>query len=230
MRRKGGDGGLRSGGLVPVQRARRDRGRVGALACVLEALAKGEGGRDGGCNLHLLARLRVAPLPGSPLLGVEGPEPHERHLVAISNRLDDHVERGREDGAGHLLGDASAGRDGVNQVALGHRHPHRAPRSNVATPRSRRRPESLRAREERAEHRRQQPNHFRLSNEVRWLPCGAAASASIRRKECARCHEVEYCSVGCQKSDWKAHKKICGKGAAGGPVDRSLAALDLSGG
>merc|ERR1719424_631127 len=114
MRRKGGDGGLRSGGLVPVQRARRDRGRVGALACVLEALAKGEGGRDGGCNLHLLARLRVAPLPGSPLLGVEGPEPHERHLtrsradisrrrggapgerarlVAISNRLDDHVER-----------------------------------------------------------------------------------------------------------------------------------------
>merc|ERR1719424_1799092 len=118
----------------------------------------GEGGRDGGCNLHLLARLRVAPLPGSPLLGVEGPEPHERHLVAISNRLDDHVERGREDGAGHLLGDASAGRDGVNQVALGHRHPHRAPRSNVATPRSRRRPESLRAREERAEHRRQ-PHH-----------------------------------------------------------------------
>ncbi|EOD27378.1 hypothetical protein EMIHUDRAFT_254328 [Emiliania huxleyi CCMP1516] len=57
--------------------------------------------------------------------------------------------------------------------------------------------------------------------------CGAAASASIRLKECARCHEVEYCSVGCQKSDWKAHKKICGKG---GPVDRSLAALDLSGG
>ncbi|KAK4662287.1 uncharacterized protein QC763_700960 [Podospora pseudopauciseta] len=30
-------------------------------------------------------------------------------------------------------------------------------------------------------------------------------------KRCAKCTLTEYCSRECQKQDWKAHKKICGK-------------------
>ncbi|KAJ6445638.1 Zinc finger, MYND-type [Purpureocillium lavendulum] len=35
-------------------------------------------------------------------------------------------------------------------------------------------------------------------------------------KKCAKCSATPYCSRECQKADWKAHKKICGK-QAGGP-------------
>ncbi|OWP03035.1 hypothetical protein B2J93_3661 [Marssonina coronariae] len=34
-------------------------------------------------------------------------------------------------------------------------------------------------------------------------------------KRCAKCHTAQYCSRDCQKEDWKAHKRVCGK-----PVDQ----------
>ncbi|KAL2066841.1 hypothetical protein VTL71DRAFT_1265 [Oculimacula yallundae] len=30
-------------------------------------------------------------------------------------------------------------------------------------------------------------------------------------KHCAKCKTTQYCSVDCQKSDWKIHKRTCGK-------------------
>ncbi|KAH7140936.1 putative MYND domain protein [Dactylonectria macrodidyma] len=36
-----------------------------------------------------------------------------------------------------------------------------------------------------------------------------SGEASI--KKCAKCSDTPYCSRECQKADWKAHKKICGK-------------------
>jgi len=30
-------------------------------------------------------------------------------------------------------------------------------------------------------------------------------------KKCTRCQHIKYCSKECQKQDWKAHKKVCGK-------------------
>ncbi|KAH6892426.1 hypothetical protein B0T10DRAFT_294595 [Thelonectria olida] len=44
-------------------------------------------------------------------------------------------------------------------------------------------------------------------------------------KRCAKCSDTPYCSRECQKKDWKAHKKICGKSAGAQsdtPHDRSL--------
>lgn len=31
--------------------------------------------------------------------------------------------------------------------------------------------------------------------------------------KCARCHRVSYCSVPCQRADWKDHKKLCTRGS-----------------
>lgn len=44
----------------------------------------------------------------------------------------------------------------------------------------------------------------------------------VTLKKCAKCSETQYCSRDCQKTDWKSHKKICGKqnitsGQSGGP-------------
>ncbi|UNI15148.1 hypothetical protein JDV02_001711 [Purpureocillium takamizusanense] len=38
----------------------------------------------------------------------------------------------------------------------------------------------------------------------------------VTLKHCAKCSTSLYCSRDCQKADWKAHKKVCGKQAGGG--------------
>ena len=53
---------------------------------------------------------------------------------------------------------------------------------------------------------------------------GAAdTEAVVRLLRCGRCHTVAYCSAGCQKSHWKAHKPHCVPVEA--LVDRVLAGL-----
>ena len=80
MRRKGGDGGLRSGGLVPVQRARRDRGRVGALACVLRGKAKARSGvrRSGAVGEDVCGTLK--PLPKEKVGATVAAEAEQRRV------------------------------------------------------------------------------------------------------------------------------------------------------
>ena len=40
--------------------------------------------------------------------------------------------------------------------------------------------------------------------------CGRGKSSSgTNLLKCGRCHGVKYCSAGCQRADWKEHKKIC---------------------
>ncbi|KAG5914350.1 hypothetical protein E4U42_000532 [Claviceps africana] len=37
----------------------------------------------------------------------------------------------------------------------------------------------------------------------------------VNIKRCAKCSVTPYCSRNCQKADWKAHRKICGKQTGG---------------
>ncbi|RYP74967.1 hypothetical protein DL769_003902 [Monosporascus sp. CRB-8-3] len=53
------------------------------------------------------------------------------------------------------------------------------------------------------------------------------ASPEVNLKRCAKCSITQYCSRGCQKGDWKAHRKICGKqsgtpGATSNPSPKGL--------
>ena len=41
--------------------------------------------------------------------------------------------------------------------------------------------------------------------------CGKSSSNFKKFKKCAGCLKVRYCSQDCQKSDWCAHKKVCGE-------------------
>ncbi|KAH9894494.1 hypothetical protein F4778DRAFT_277511 [Xylariomycetidae sp. FL2044] len=41
--------------------------------------------------------------------------------------------------------------------------------------------------------------------------CGHCGKVKEGLKACVRCGRVRYCNHACQKADWKAHKKICGK-------------------
>ncbi|KAJ2996686.1 hypothetical protein NUW58_g716 [Xylaria curta] len=43
--------------------------------------------------------------------------------------------------------------------------------------------------------------------------CNSCKKASSELKRCAKCSTTLYCSRDCQKTDWKMHKKICGKQA-----------------
>ena len=43
--------------------------------------------------------------------------------------------------------------------------------------------------------------------------CGEPADLA-----CSRCHTTSYCSNACQRSDWKKHKKVCGKSGEAAPA------------
>ncbi|KAI1114217.1 putative MYND domain protein [Nemania sp. NC0429] len=43
--------------------------------------------------------------------------------------------------------------------------------------------------------------------------CNSCKKESDDLKKCAKCTTTLYCSRDCQKTDWKTHKKICGKQA-----------------
>jgi hypothetical protein len=38
---------------------------------------------------------------------------------------------------------------------------------------------------------------------------GSGPNADQPLKACSRCHSVSYCSVECQRQDWKTHKPLC---------------------
>ena len=54
--------------------------------------------------------------------------------------------------------------------------------------------------------------------------CGSSSSSS-RLRRCSACRLVAYCSVTCQKADWKLHKPVCCK-----PASVALGTSTLSGG
>ncbi len=39
--------------------------------------------------------------------------------------------------------------------------------------------------------------------------CGSVGTAEAKLQRCGSCKRVEYCSVACQRADWKAHKPLC---------------------
>ncbi|CAM1507505.1 Fc.00g071460.m01.CDS01 [Cosmosporella sp. VM-42] len=43
--------------------------------------------------------------------------------------------------------------------------------------------------------------------------CQKVESPEFSLKRCAKCNTTLYCGRDCQKADWKAHKKVCGKQA-----------------
>jgi hypothetical protein len=44
--------------------------------------------------------------------------------------------------------------------------------------------------------------------------CQQKATATAKLSVCTRCKATYYCSVACQKQDWKQHKKTCTAAAA----------------
>lgn len=51
----------------------------------------------------------------------------------------------------------------------------------------------------------------------------------VTLKCCSKCSVTQYCSRDCQKADWKAHRKICGRQAPGAaPSPQSSASANLS--
>ncbi len=61
--------------------------------------------------------------------------------------------------------------------------------------------------------------------------CGEVArdqdGSCVKLKQCGRCRKVGYCSVECQKSHWKTHKKECSGKELGESKASPHAALEV---
>merc|ERR1712020_661044 len=56
--------------------------------------------------------------------------------------------------------------------------------------------------------------HYPSCNRKSQIPTYVCANCNVAentRKSCGRCKSVTYCSVDCQKEDWKRHKPACRK-------------------
>ncbi|KAG5485867.1 hypothetical protein CUR178_07460 [Leishmania enriettii] len=45
---------------------------------------------------------------------------------------------------------------------------------------------------------------------------GTATTAAVPLQRCSRCRLAKYCSLECQRADWKAHKQVCAPLGRGG--------------
>ena len=45
---------------------------------------------------------------------------------------------------------------------------------------------------------------------TRCMNCDIYGQKEKKLKRCGKCRRVYYCSVKCQRADWKEHKKVCG--------------------
>ena len=41
--------------------------------------------------------------------------------------------------------------------------------------------------------------------------CYRCKKSKTNLKKCTKCYTAQYCGIPCQKSDWKSHKKVCGR-------------------
>ena len=41
--------------------------------------------------------------------------------------------------------------------------------------------------------------------------CYCCKKSKTNLKKCTKCYTAQYCGIPCQKSDWKSHKKVCGR-------------------
>jgi hypothetical protein len=53
------------------------------------------------------------------------------------------------------------------------------------------------------------PVAFNLDNKIICSLCDSRSEKGIKMKKCSRCLIAYYCSVECQKTHWKEHKKVC---------------------
>jgi hypothetical protein len=52
----------------------------------------------------------------------------------------------------------------------------------------------------------------------RCAKCSTPESLSQKLRKCARCGTVVYCDVGCQRADWREHRKVCAAIAESAPA------------
>jgi hypothetical protein len=45
---------------------------------------------------------------------------------------------------------------------------------------------------------------------IKHCECCQKKGTDVKLNACSRCMTAYYCSVACQKQDWKQHKKTCG--------------------